>query len=79
MPVLRLLCLLADIKVFKTTQLFSQLNNESDLSAHTEVAHAQEADCLQEGKPIQFLLISSQSRQIFQLHGRDLHDVSNIE
>ena len=46
MPKLRLVRFLLDVKVFKTANLFSQLNNESNLCTDTEVADAEEADSL---------------------------------
>ena len=52
MPILRLICLLCRIKIFKAANFFLKLDDEANLRAYTEVAHAQEANRFQEGESV---------------------------
>ena len=79
MPILRLFGLLFYVEVFDLLDLFFELDDESYLCGNAEVAHSQEAYCLEEGKSVQFLLISANGYKILKLKRGDLHDVSNIE
>ena len=79
MPKFGLVLLLSHIKLLKVAYLLLKLDDESNLSADAEVAHAQEANRLKERKSVQFLLVPAKRRQILQLYRCDLHDIANVE
>lgn len=60
MPLFRFESLRFDVEILEAAYLLFELDDESNLRADAEVADAQEADSLQERKPVQLLLISSQ-------------------
>ena len=78
-PHFRLGLLFRNVESLKIVDFFLELNYEADLSADTKVAHAEETYGLQEGKTVQFLFISPYCNQIFELNGRYLHNVPNVE
>jgi hypothetical protein len=65
MPILRLVRLLSDVKVFEALQLVLELNDKSDLGRDAKVAHDQKADRLQEGESVKLLLVSSERYEVF--------------
>ena len=58
MPVLRLICLFCNVELLKIVDFFFKLNYKANFSADAKVADAEEADRLQEGEPVKFLLVS---------------------
>lgn len=78
-PEFRLLLLLLDVELLEECQFFSQLDQESELCRHAEVADHEVGNGLKKAHTVDFLLVPVPGKEILSFDHADLHNVADVE